>query len=411
MLLMFVNILGFSILIPVLPFVVRDNGVGEITFGLLLSSYFLFQMIGSPLLGTLSDMYGRKPILLISQFGTLMSWVIFGIAYFVQISFDQPYQIFGIPLPIWIIGLSRVTDGITGGNVSVAFAYLSDVVAPDKKTVAFGYIGAVVGFGMIIGPAIGGFSNATSIGYLGTVIVAFLISLVTLISMQLYLKESLPHTARRQSSETKLWREINFFRKILRFRENTVVMRVLMIRVFFSIAMSAYTSVIVFHLIDRFELNESRVGFFLLLVGSFMIFNQLVIVPRVSKHFGDIRMLIVGMAFLMFGLFFLNLPFTLIVFIAIYYLVNLGLSLSMPAIKGILSHNVARNMQGEIMGLDEGLVALASSIGPAFGALMYHYLTAEAFPVFGFLILIPLTIATFSILRTGQPYLTEPKTV
>ncbi len=404
---MFVNILGFSILIPVLPFVVRENGMGEITFGLLLSSYFVFQMVGSPLLGTLSDQYGRKPILLISQFGTLMSWVIFGIAYFVQVGFEQPIMLLGIPLPIWIIGLSRITDGITGGNFSVAFAYLSDVVSPEKKTTAFGYLGAVIGFGMIVGPALGSFSNATSISYLGTVIVAFLISLVTLIAMQLYLKESLPPASRRQSFETRLLNEINFFRKIKRFRENPLVLRVLMIRVFFSVTMSSYTSIIVFHLIDRFGLDEAQVGIFLLFVGSFMIFNQLVVVPRVSRRFGDIRMLVFGMSFLMFGLFVLNQPFTILAFVIVYYFINLGLSLGMPAIKGILSHNVARNMQGEIMGVDEGLVALASAIGPAFGALLYHMLEAEAFPMIGFVMMIPFCIATISILRTGKPYLSE----
>src|SRR3989344_7690195 len=134
----FVNVIGFSIQIPVLPFIVDRYGGGPIMYGILLSSYSMFQFLGAPLLGSLSDKYGRRPILLISQTGTLISWVIFAFAYFVPSSI----HVATIPLPLAIIMLSRVVDGITGGNISVANAYVSDLTGPEEKTRIFGLLGA-----------------------------------------------------------------------------------------------------------------------------------------------------------------------------------------------------------------------------------------------------------------------------
>src|SRR6185295_10580465 len=152
----FINTLGFAILIPVLPFVVKNYNASSIVYGFLLSIYFIFQFLGAPFLGALRDHYGRKPILMLSHFGTLISWGIFGLAYFVP-----GVSLFGIALPLYVIGFARIVDGITGGNMSVANAYLSDITTPPEKARAFGTIGAVLGLGMIIGPTLGSFSSAT----------------------------------------------------------------------------------------------------------------------------------------------------------------------------------------------------------------------------------------------------------
>ncbi len=116
-LLSLVNGIGFTLLIPVLPFIVRDLGYSAAVFGLLMAVYPMSQFFAAPLLGTLSDYYGRRPILLVSQAGTLLSWIIFAAAYFTT----------GSIWPLLIIAFSRVIDGLTGGNQSVANAYLADV--------------------------------------------------------------------------------------------------------------------------------------------------------------------------------------------------------------------------------------------------------------------------------------------
>src|SRR5690606_14041527 len=166
-LLTFVNVLGFTILMPVLPFVVKEFHAPEAVYGLLITFYSAFQFLGAPYLGALSDSVGRKPVLLISQAGTLISWFVFLIALAMP---DIPFL--GMALPLWIIGLSRILDGVTGGNTSVTNAYVADITTREQKSYIFGYLGGIAGLGMIIGPGIGGLAAGGSIGYSGTVLVA-----------------------------------------------------------------------------------------------------------------------------------------------------------------------------------------------------------------------------------------------
>lgn len=149
-----VNGIGGTLLIPVLPFIIRDLGYSDAIFGLLLAVYPVFQFFGAPILGTLSDHCGRKPILLVSQAGTLLSWIIFGAAYFAT----------GALWPLLIIAFSRVVDGITGGNQSVANAYLADVTTDEDRTAVFGVLGASMAVALMIGPAVGSLASAGQSG-------------------------------------------------------------------------------------------------------------------------------------------------------------------------------------------------------------------------------------------------------
>ena len=172
-------------MIPVLPFIVKSYGGGSIMYGVLLSMYPLFQFFAAPILGAWSDMLGRRPVLLISQAGTLLSWVIFAVSYVIPPIYFGP-----IALPLVVIMVSRIADGATGGNNSVANAYITDITKPENRSKIFSYLGGVVGLGLIIGPSIGGFTSSLGIGYLGTALVNMSISLVTLILMYFYLPES-----------------------------------------------------------------------------------------------------------------------------------------------------------------------------------------------------------------------------
>ena len=141
-LLTLVNILGFSLMLPVLPFVVERYGGSDAVYGVLLSAYAAFQFIGAPWLGRLSDSVGRKPVLMISHAGTLLSWLIFGAAWFLP-----DISLWMVSLPLLVIGISRVLDGITGGNAAVSQAYISDLATREEKTWVFGTVGGIVGLG------------------------------------------------------------------------------------------------------------------------------------------------------------------------------------------------------------------------------------------------------------------------
>ena len=186
-------------MIPILPFIVNQFGGGTIMYGLLLSVYPFCQFFAAPILGSLSDYYGRRPILLLSQAGTMLSWVIFLMSAFVP-----HMNVFAISFPLLVIILARIADGITGGNNSVANAYLSDITNREEKTKAFGILGGVVGLGMVIGPAIGGLTMSSSLGYIAPVLVTLAVSVVTLIIMIKYLPESLKEENRKKELNFKI---------------------------------------------------------------------------------------------------------------------------------------------------------------------------------------------------------------
>src|SRR5215212_11224182 len=193
----FIGTLGFSIVLPFLVFLVIDFGGNAIVYGILAAMYPAFQLIGAPILGRWSDIYGRKKVLLISHGGTLVGWIIFLFAFFLPD--ENLFSInsllvgtFVITLPLVILFIARALDGITGGNVSVANAYLADVSSDINRSKNFGKMAISSNLGFIVGPAIAGILGATIYKEILPVLAALSLSLVTLIVIVFTLKESKP---------------------------------------------------------------------------------------------------------------------------------------------------------------------------------------------------------------------------
>src|SRR5512143_2429611 len=182
-LIVFIDLLGFGLILPLLPFYAKSFGASDLTIGLLLASYSLMQFIGAPVLGRLSDRYGRRAVLLISQLGTFVGFMILGFAN-----------------ALWMLFLSRIIDGISGANISTAQAYIADVSDEKNRAKNFGLIGAAFGLGFIIGPAAGGFLS--QFGYQVPAFFAAGLSLITIVLT--YFR--LPEPARKASSR----REFSF---------------------------------------------------------------------------------------------------------------------------------------------------------------------------------------------------------
>lgn len=382
-LLTLVNVLGFSILIPVLPFIVRDYGGNEFTYGLLISTYSVFQFFGAPILGKLSDRYGRRPILLVSQAGTFLAWIIFAGAYFV----DQTATICGVAVPLLLIFGSRVFDGLTGGNISATNAYVSDLTTPKNKAKTFGQIGAVFGVGMIIGPALGGMSSGTSLGWLGTIILSASISLLTLVAIYAILPESLP-PAQRAPQQPIAWRKMfNLFALLKPFADRPLVRRLLGLRFVFGTVMAGYTSIMVLYLIDLFGFNSVQIGYFLLFSGSFLIFNQGFLVNKFIRRFGEYRTLQLGLLSMSVGIIGMTLTDQLWLFVVIYYFLNLGISLCMPTLQALLLNQVSAQEQGTISGLDQSVGSICAAYAPALAGFIYLHWGDAIFWIFGIVIL------------------------
>ena len=365
-LLTFVNVLGFSLLLPVLPFVVEQYGGSKAVYGALLSSYSLFQAIGAPYLGKLSDSVGRKPVLMISQAGTLLSWVIFGVAYFIP-----NIPVWGFALPLIVIAFSRVLDGITGGNNSVAQAYLTDITTKEEKNTIFGTVGGIVGVGFIIGPGIGGYLASGPYGYFGMVIGASCLSLVTLTSIAFGLKESLKPENRRPHTAEPLLNSLRLIHRIKQLNPAPIIVNIFAIRGIFNVMMSAYIATIALFMIDLFKFDEQELGLFMLVVGLFISFNQAILSKWFIGKIGAYQTMRLGLVLSAIGLISITLTDNLWLYIILYYSLNLGVSLAIPCFNTLLAQHADPKEAGEVMGISGSIVSLANAGIPIIAATLY----------------------------------------
>lgn len=362
-----VNILGYSILIPVLPFIVEDYGAEKWVYGLLLSTYSLFQFVGATWLGKLSDVQGRKKILFISHTGTLLSWGLFAVAYFTP---TEP-KLFGFALPLVIILLARIIDGITGGNSAVAEAYISDITSPEEKKTIYSTIGGVAGLGMIVGPGLGGFFASGDLGYLGTVLLAGFISMITLFFIVRYVRESLPPESRHPQSNSRWWVHFRIVHRLRTLEEAPVVKYALWLKWLFTILMSIYVSTIALFVIDLFAFTERELGIFMFMVGGFLSFNQLVVVRRILQTWGAVKSLQIGLGLASIGFVLITQTDSIWVYAGFYYILNLGIAMCLPSFNTIFAEYAKRENMGETMGISNGLMSLSNAIVPVIGAWTY----------------------------------------
>ncbi|MEE2959474.1 MAG: MFS transporter [Myxococcota bacterium] len=368
-LLTFVNVLGFSLVMPVLPFVVEEYGAPKAVYGFLLSCYSFFQFLGAPWLGRLSDSLGRKPVLLISQAGTLLSWVVFGAAWFLP-----NIAIGWVSLPLIVIACARVFDGMTGGNNSVTQAYVSDITTHQEKGWIFGTMGGIVGVGMIVGPGIGGYLGSTSLGYLGVAICGAFISTLTLISIQLNLKESLPPENRKPLVKQSLMHSLWLIGRIQTLNPPPIIKRIFLVRSLFSSMMASYIATIALYIIDVFKFDARELGLFMLAVGLFISFNQAFVSKRFIRKFGELSTMKIGLFLCVIGLFAITLTKNLGLYICFYYILNLGISLSIPTFNALIAQNAPPKDTGEIMGIGDSIISLSNALFPILAASAYGFL-------------------------------------
>lgn len=387
-LLTFVNVLGFSLLIPVLPFVVEQYGSSETVYGLLLSLYSLCQFLAAPWLGRLSDSYGRKPILMVSQAGTLLSWLFFSLAWFIpDISLGL------ISLPLVVIAISRISDGLTGGNMAVTQAYVSDITTHEEKGWIFGTMGGVSGIGMIVGPGVGGYLASGEIGYLGAGIAGATISAITLLSIKTNLHESLPQEKRRPYKAEPLSHSIRLLHRIKTLNPPAIIKRLFLVRSLFACMMASYVGTIVLYVLDLFEFDQATLGFFMFVVGFFLAFNQAFLSKRFIKRFGELMTLRIGLFICAIGFIAITLSKTLWIYVIFYYVLNLGISLSIPTFNALIAQNAEPQTSGEVMGINNSIISLANALLPVLAATLYGIIGEKFYHLLAVLPLIGLLLA------------------
>lgn len=284
----FVDLLGLTIIIPLLnPYAIR-YGASPFMIGLLAATYPLLQFIGAPILGRLSDRYGRRPILIISQFGTLVGFLMLGFA-------DT----------LWLIFLSRAIDGISGANIATAQAAISDVTTPKTRTQGLGLIGAAFGLGFIIGPALAGTALLlTDNNYSAPAFMAAIFSFLSIILTVVLFKETLP-AERRGQGAGRPSRGFGAMGKALRHPAVGLLLLLIFVK---QVAFGGFEQLLALFTFGRLGLNAVGNTLVFVFVGLIVVTVQAVLVGRWSRRYGDRRVIYAGFALLATG--FLAMAFT-----------------------------------------------------------------------------------------------------
>ena len=364
-LVVFIDLLGFGIILPLLPYIAEKYSAGPFQIGMLTATYSFFQLIASPILGRLSDRYGRKKLLIISQLGSAVGYLILGLAG-------------NLPL----LFLSRIIDGATGGNISITQAYIADVTTKENRARGMGMIGAAFGLGFIFGPAIGGFLSRFS--YSAPAYFATAISLLTVLTTIFFLKETVNEKQAKVSPKTKL----NFeeFRKVL----SIYPIGILIITFFVvNLASSVQQGNFALWTQKTFNYGPTQNGWLFTYIGIIAVLVQLKVLPFLTKKFNEKNILYISLVFLFLGLILIPLmPTPLFLYVSLFFL-PFGMGLSNPTIQALASENVPKEEYGGTLGFLQSAGSLGRIIGPIIGGIIFQSLGKDnAFYFAGFIVLI-----------------------
>jgi multidrug resistance protein len=351
----FIDLVGFGIVIPVLPFYAEGSrfSASPRTVGLLFASYSVMQLIFSPILGRLSDKHGRRPVLLISIIGTGIGFLILGFA-----------------TTLWMLFLGRILDGITGGNISTAQAYIADITTRENRAKGMGLIGAAFGLGFVFGPAIGGILSHWDIA------VPFLFAAGLCFANALLLYFTLPETVTADHPARNSAAGGRGLGQLIRSLGNPRLGYVLVIYFMFIVAFSIMTTAFSLFTMFRFGYDAQHTGYLFAYVGVLAVIVQGGLIGRLVKRFGELPLVIVG-AFLFAGSLF-AVPFVgpeaggLAALLVGGGLFSIGNSLSAPSLTGLASKSVGPAEQGSVLGVTQSVASLARAVGPALAAVLIN---------------------------------------
>jgi MFS transporter, DHA1 family, tetracycline resistance protein len=346
------DMLAIGIIIPVLPklvvdFVGGDSVEGARVYGLFGTVWALMQFAFSPVQGALSDRFGRRPVILISNFGLGLDYVVMALA----------------PSLSWLF-LGRVISGITAASISTSYAYIADVTPADKRAARFGLLGAAFGMGFVLGPALGGFTGAVD-PRLPFWIAAGL-SLTNALYGFFVLPESLPPERRSAFA----WRRANPVGALMLLRSQAALIGLASVNFLGNLAHAALPSVSVLYMMYRYGWDERTVGLTMAGVGIAAIVVQGGVIGPAVKRFGERRALVAGLGFgaagfAVFGLaptgpmFWCGIPL-----MALWGLAN-------PSSQGLMSRRIGAHQQGQLQGANASLMGVANLIGPGLFTLTF----------------------------------------
>jgi MFS family permease len=400
----FIGTLGFSIILPFLVVLVLKLGGNELIYGIMGASYSLFQFIGAPILGNWSDIYGRKKILLLSQVGTFFAWMLFIIALvlpvfkIIEVN-SSVLGIFSLTIPLVLLFIARSLDGITGGNVSVANAYLADITPDSDRKKNFGKMAVSANLGFIIGPAFAGLLGETPLGELLPVVMAAGISLAAIFVIAFLLPESNLTIISDPVDERKLKKILGQEHKEcykLKNSENVGFKKILgiphvpyMLIIYFIIFLAFNFFYVAFpvHAIKALGWDLFILGIFFSVLGFVLVIVEGPVLSKISSIFTDSQLILIGSVLLGNSFYLFMSHQNVQIFIAVL-LFSAGNGLMWPSFLSLLSKVAGREYQGAVQGFAGSAGSLASIIGLISGGILYSQFGSATFFIPGSLILL-----------------------
>jgi DHA1 family tetracycline resistance protein-like MFS transporter len=348
---LFIDATGFGMIIPLLPFYSETFQAGSAALGILVASFSLMQFIFSPILGRISDNVGRKPVLIISILTSVVSFLLFAIA--------NSY---------FILLLSRIVAGLAT-ETAVAQAYIADITSKSERSAAIGKVGAAFGAGFIVGPAIGGFLSVY--GFSAPGFAAFLLSLANLLFVLFFLPESL----KKERSKLLLSpRSISsFFSKLLAAFAKPLIGAVLMIFFIVFLSFSAIPVIVPLLGVAFFGFGAVEMSYFFMYIGAVQIILQSVIIGKVTKRFGEEKLIAFGPLLMMVGIFLMPLIPNTAIFMLSLTMIAFGSGIMRTIIPSFISKITPTNEQGGTLGVANSVASIATVPGPLIGGSLFEF--------------------------------------
>ncbi len=362
-----VDVFGFTLVLPLLPFYAEHLGASPMTVGMIAASFAICQFVAGPVLGRISDRVGRRPVLLVSQIGTFVGFITLGLAHTLTLLF-----------------VARIIDGITAGNLSIAQAYISDVTKPEERTKAFGLIGMAFGIGFLVGPAVSGLLS--QFGYQYPAYAAALLSLGSILCTWFLLPDVKPHVDPNARRMGRVEQMLGYFRRPLP--------RLRLLEFFcFVLSFSTLIGGTALFLERQFGYDAMHVGFVFAFSGLIGALVQGGLLGRLARSLGEMRLATIGFVGMAIGYALLGWAGTLTLLLSLIVISSFGSAVTRPALTTLLTRSVGRAEQGAALGVSQSLQSIAQILGPLVaGYLIEHNLlklyglTAGGFALIGVLL-------------------------
>lgn len=371
------DLLGYGIMLPLLPYFVQAQEGGAAIAGALSSLYASAQLFAGPVLGALSDRFGRRPILLSCLFGTSLGYLMLGLAN-------------SLPL----IFLAVLVDGLTGANLTTAYAYIADVTTSENRARSMGMVGAAFGLGLMAGPALGGLLSKYGL-YLPA-FTASAIALSNVIFGFFVLPESLPLERREARPISQIF---NWVSQLAGLFRQLNIQKFLMALFLLNLAFAGLQANFPLYSSQRFQWTPTQTSYFYLYVGVCAVFIQGFLFGKLQPRFGERALIVFGLACMALGLAGMALARAGWLLYPAVTIVALGTGMSIPSLTALVSLRVSESGQGRLMGGTQTLLSLTNIIGPTLAGVTFELIAFSAPYFLGSLLSLSALVVAFLSLR------------